>query len=164
MLVDAGEDKYDGYESYNGTICCHEFRLEQQEMIDKTIENADREYEEDGVEYKVILSHMPFTFKKREEKFDIEREMFSNWSKLIKDNIKPDIMLCGHTHKACISECGSEYDDLGQPCTIIVGSNVTKIEDNKKILAGAFINLNKGFAKVVFNTDNEILFEETVVF
>ena len=72
-------------------------------------------------------------------------------------------MLCGHTHKACVSECGSEYDDLGQPCTIIVGSDVSEDENGKSVLAGAFININDDVIKVVFNTASGILFEETVV-
>ena len=73
-------------------------------------------------------------------------------------------MLCGHTHKACISENGSEYDELGQPCTIVVGSDVKKDGDGEYILAGALVTLNKGGAKVVFNAGNNVLFERTVVF
>lgn len=162
MLVDTGEDKEDSHPAYGGTVCCHDFRLEEEKMIHNTIRNAAEEYAEDGVKYRVILSHVPFTFK-REEPFDIERQLFSDWSKLIKENIKPDIMLCGHTHKACVSECGSEYDDLGQPCTIIVGSDVSEDENGKSVLAGAFININDDVIKVVFNTASGILFEETVV-
>lgn len=163
ILVDTGEDKDDDHPEYGGTVCCHDFRLEQEKMIQNTIKNAENEYEQEGVKYKVVVSHVPFTFKRREP-FDIERELYSNWSKLIKDNIKPNFMICGHTHRACISKCGSEYDDLGQPCTIIVGSDVSKDENEKTVLAGALITINDGFAKVVFNTSNEILFEEIVDF
>ena len=162
ILVDAGEDKDDSYPAYGGTVCCHEFRLEQEAMIKRTIKNAADEYAEDGVKYKIILSHVPFTFKKKEQKFDIERELYSGWAKLIKDNIKPNLMLCGHTHRACVSRCGSEYDDLGQPCTIIVGSDVTKTGDEKFIFAGSLINIKDGIVRVIVNTANEILFEETV--
>ena len=161
MLVDTGEDKDDNHPAYGGTICCHDFRIQQEKMIQDTIENANNEYEEDGVKYKFIVSHVPFTFK-RNPPFDIEKDLFSKWSKLIKDNIKPDIMICGHTHKACISECGSEYDELGQPCTVIVGSDVSKSYDEKPVLAGALINVNDGMAKVIFNTDSKVLFEEIV--
>lgn len=161
MLVDTGEDKEDSNSAYGGTICCHDFRLEVEKMIHKTIENSAVEYGGNDVKYRVILSHVPFTFK-REDPFDIERQMYSDWSKLIKDNIEPDVMLCGHTHKACVSECGSEYDDLGQPCTIIVGSDVSEDKNGKSVLAGALITLNGNVIKVVFNTSNGILSEETV--
>lgn len=162
LLVDTGEDKDDNHPEYGGTICCHEFRLEQENMIKNTIKNAAGEYAQDGIKYKFIVSHVPFTFK-RENPFDIERQLYSNWSELIKKNINPDLMLCGHTHKACVSECGSKYDDLGQPCTIIVGSDVSKDDSGKSVFAGALININNGVAKIVLNTENEILFEEIVV-
>ena len=163
MLVDTGEDKDDNNPAYGGTICCHDFRLEQENMIKNTIENAFDEYDQEGVKYKLIISHVPFTFK-RENPFDIERQLYSDWSELIKKNINPDIMLCGHTHKACISECGSEYDDLGQPCTIIVGSDVAEENGENATLAGALITLNDGRARVKVNSENGILFEETVCF
>ena len=133
-------------------------------MIKNTIKNAEEEYQQDGIKYKLLVSHVPFTFKKREPKFDIERELFSNWSALISENIKPDIMLCGHTHKACVSKPGSEYDDLGHPCTVIVGSDLKKDEQENVILAGALITLGDGKAKVTVNSETEVLLEETVVF
>jgi len=163
ILVDTGEDKNDDSVEYGGTICCHNFRLEQESMIKSTIKNASVEYADNGVEYKLVISHVPFTFKTIGP-FAIEKSLFSRWSKLIKDNIKPDIMLCGHTHKACISENGSEYDELGQPCTIVVGSDVKEDGDGEYILAGALVTLNEGGAKVVFNAENKVLFEKTVVF
>lgn len=163
MLVDTGEDKEDGHPEYGGTVCCHDFRIEQERMIKETIKNAVDEYAGEGVKYRFIISHVPFTFK-REDPFDIERPLFSSWSKLMKEYIKPDLMMCGHTHKACISECGSEYDDLGQPCTIIVGSDVDEVENGEDIIAGAFINLNEGSARVIFNTEKEILDETTITF
>ena len=162
MLLDAGEDKNDESPEYGGTICCHDFRLEQEKMIHNTIKNAASQYEEDGIKYKLIISHVPFTFKKDNPKFDIERELFSNWAKTIKDNIKPDLMLCGHIHKVCISCPGSEQDDLGHPCTVISGAANTPVPDNKYIITGTFININNNVAMVVANTENEILFEEKI--
>ena len=162
ILVDTGEDKDDSHIAYGGTICCHEFRLEQEEMIKKVIKNAQDEYDAVGVKYRLVLSHIPFTFK-REEEFDIERELYMSWSKLLKDNIKPDIMLCGHTHKACISEIGSEYDELGQPCTVVVAADMGA-EDNKPLLAGSHITVNEGKADIVFNTGKKVLCEGTVKF
>lgn len=161
MLVDAGEDKDDSHPEYGGAICCHDFRLEQEKMIKNTIENASNEYDRDDIKYKLIISHIPFPFK-REAPFDIEKQLYSNWSELIRENINPDIMICGHTHKACISECGSEYDELGQPCTIIVGSDVDEDNNGKFILSGALITLSDGVAKVRLNSGTKVLFEETV--
>lgn len=35
-------------------------------MIENNIENAFGEYEEEDVKYKIIISHVPFTFKIKE--------------------------------------------------------------------------------------------------
>lgn len=164
ILVDAGEDKNDRREEYNGVICCHEFRMEQEDMIKETIKNASSEYDENGVEYKMVISHVPFTFKKREDIFDIERELFSDWSTLLRENIKPDFMLCGHTHKICVSENGSEYDLLGQPCTIVVAGGEERNETNEVKLVGSLINLHKGTASIKFNTEKELREESIIKF
>lgn len=161
ILIDTGEDKNDDHPEYGGTVCCHNFRLEQDEMIKKVIENASLEYAKEKIKYKFIISHVPFTFKEKEP-FDIERELYSSWAKLMRDNINPSLMLCGHTHEAVISECGSEYDDLGQPCTVVVGSELKKGNDGKDILAGAYINLSGDKANIVFNTENKVLDEAVI--
>lgn len=164
ILVDTGEDKDDLSEEYGGTVCCHEFRLEQEEMIKKVIENASSEYENDAVKYKLVISHIPFTFK-REGKLDIERELYSNWANLLKDNVKPNLMLSGHTHDFCISEEGSKFDDLGHPCTVVVGSYVNPDRsDLSNVLAGAFITLNSDSADVKFNTKRKIIGEGKIKF
>jgi len=163
ILVDTGEDKDDDHEEYGNTICCHEFRLEQEEMIKATIENSSEEYDADGVKYKLVISHVPFTFP-RYDPFDIEKPLFASWAKLMKDNIKPDIMLCGHIHRARVSECGSELDKLGHPCTVVTGSQLSYTEDKKPLLAGAYLTLNNDECNVVFNTDKEIMDEKKVEF
>ena len=164
VLVDTGEDKDDSCPAYGGTTCCHEFRLEQDEMIKNIIKNASSEYEATDVKYKLVISHVPFTFKRNGE-FDIERDIYSSWSKMLKENIKPDLMLSGHTHTACISKEGSEYDDLGQPCTIIVGSNfLSDTSDPDNVLAGAFITLEEHRADVKINTKKQIILEGKIEF
>ena len=45
-------------------------------------------------------------------------------AKLIKENIKPDLMICGHTHKIGVYETGTDFDDYGQPCTLVVASEI----------------------------------------
>ena len=164
ILVDAGEDKMDFNAEYGSTVACHPFRLEQQKMIEKTIKNAIGEYEADGVKYRMVISHIPFTFRKRLSVFDIERELYTNWSELLRENVKPDFMLCGHTHNALISEPGSEMDDLGHPCTVIVGSDVKKDDDGNVTFTGTNINLQQGYATVSFNTEKEVTGEAVVKF
>ena len=132
-------------------------------MILSTIKSANDEFEADGVRYKIVISHIPFTFK-RNSPFDIEKPLYSSWAKLIREKIKPDFMLCGHTHTACISRRGDEHDELGNPCTVVVGSDVTPDKNDELVLGGALITLNDGFADVRVNTQNGILLEDRVDF
>lgn len=159
ILVDTGEDKEDNHIEYGNTVACHQFREEQEEMIKRVIENAKSEYRDKGVLYKLVISHVPFTFK-RYDPFDIERGMYTSWSNLLRKNVKPNLMLCGHTHKSLISERGSKEDDLGHPCTVVVGANVvTEIANEQVIsrtLTGSYITLNKNKAVVVFNSGKKI--------
>lgn len=123
LCLDCGEDKNDDNEEYGNTVACHQFRLKQTEYIKQIIENSKNEYDADGVEIKLIISHLPFSHR-FPEPFDIEEDIFTQWCRLIKDNIQPDFMLCGHTHRFGIYEPGDEYDDYGLPCTMIIGSEV----------------------------------------
>ena len=131
MVLDCGEDKDDGHEEYGGTVCCHVFRERQTQFIRHVIENAENEYLADGVTHRLVVAHNPFTrvFK---PPFNIERNIYSHWATMLKNHVKPDVMICGHNHNLIVSKPGSDYDDLGQPCTVVVGS-----KPGKKSFAGA---------------------------
>ena len=156
ILVDAGEDKPDGSYEYNGVICCEDFRREEDEAIKRVIENAKSEYGADGVKYKLVISHIPFPFK-RDPYFDIERELYASWGKLLKDNVKPNLMLCGHTHKFTVSHIGSAFDSLGQPCTAIVASDITD-----GVYSTAFVSLNESSADVKLYSGNGLISKESI--
>ncbi|MBR5451426.1 MAG: metallophosphoesterase [Clostridia bacterium] len=123
LVLDCAEDKPDSHEEYGHMICCHTFRRRQTEFIKSVIANAQNEYEQDGIENKVVIVHNPFTLKKQPP-FDIEEDTYNEWGKLIKENIRPDLMICGHTHTIGVHEQGSEYDNFSQPCTLIVASAI----------------------------------------
>lgn len=122
LVLDCGEDKDDSNAEYGGTVSCHKFRERQTGYIKEIIKNADNEYNAKGVKHRVIICHNPFTYIQKPP-FDIEKEIYGEWAKLIKENIKPEIMLCGHIHELFVSPPGGKWDDLGQPCTVISGSD-----------------------------------------
>lgn len=162
LLVDTGEDKNDSCREYGHTICCHDFRLGVDEMIKDAIRNRKEEYEAEGVKYRLVISHVPFTFPKEEKIFDIERELYADWGSLLRDSVKPHLMISGHLHKCHISYPGDELDELGHPCPVVVGSALRRTETNERIMKGAYINLRDDDALVVFNsnlgeTDEQIL-------
>ena len=89
------------------------------------ISDCKTEYGAKGVKHKIIVCHNPFTYL-QEPPFDIEREVYGEWSELIKRYIKPELMICGHVHKLFVSKPGSEWESIPQPCTVISGSDKKK--------------------------------------
>ena len=123
LVLDCGEDKTDDHAEYGCTVACHGFRERETEYIQKIIEN--REYDSLDIKRKIIICHVPFNHKYNPP-FDIEPEIYTKWTTLIRENIKPDIMLCGHTHYfACIMP-GDSYNTYGDICPIIIGSQILK--------------------------------------
>ena len=153
LLLDCGEDKPDTNPEYGHTICFHHFRLKETEFIKKVIANADSEYNAPGVKHKLIISHIAFTHIDRPP-FNIEQELYGEWARLMREHIKPDLMLFGHHHIVRISRVGSDFDHQGQPCTAIIGSR--PIFDEKKPVSfiGCGVTLmDSGKKRVVFNDD-----------
>ncbi len=148
LCLDCGEDKRDSNPEYGCTVACHTFRLEETEYLKSLINNSGSEYNEESGLIKLVIVHAPFTHR-YEPPFDIEEEIYREWAKLLRESVKPDLMLCGHTHKFGIYEPGGSYDDYGQPCKIIVASEV----DKGNRFAGAGLVLKNDSVKITF-TDN----------
>ncbi len=121
MVLDCAEDKPDSHEEYGYTVCCHAFRKRQTAFIKRII--ASGEHLAEGIRHRVVIAHNPFTHQLKPP-FDIEKETYTEWARLLEDEIKPHAMICGHLHKLIISKKGSEYDTLGQPCTVVVGADI----------------------------------------
>lgn len=160
ILVDCGEDKDDSHAAYGNTICCHAFRKRETKYIEKVIRNAAKEYEEEGVKYKVVISHVPFSYVQKEP-FNIEQDCYRKWCSLLKEHIKPHVMLSGHLHRSFLSLCGSENDHLGQPCPLVVGSKTNGKEPEK--FAGAALTFSKGEILVQFSDQAHSVYEEAKI-
>jgi len=153
MVLDTAEDKPDDCIEYNGTVCCEVFRREETKFIEDVVKRADEEYLAEGIEYKLVVVHTPFTYTK-EPPFDIEQELFQRWTDILNEQIKPDLMLCGHLHETRVCHKGDEYDNKGQPCTVIVGANPLRQGKRHYGYVGAAITINGRDVKVEF-TDHE---------
>lgn len=157
LVLDCGEDKADSDLEYGFTVACHSFRERQTDYIMKVIENAEKEYENKEVKIKLIVVHNPFT-QQLEPPFDIEADVYRRWSFLLKEYIKPDLMICGHTHKHGVSFVGGENDHLGQPCPVIIASEPQK----NRFIGGGFV-INEKQIKVIFTDSNgKIFMTETI--
>jgi Icc-related predicted phosphoesterase len=134
IVLDCGEDKPDENAEYGHTICCEDFRRRETEYLWSVIADSKNEYEADGVEHRIVIVHNPFT-QIFNAPFDIEKETYTLWARLLRDYVKPEIMICGHVHKCYISNIGSERDNIGQPCPVVAASRPQK---NAPFFGGAF--------------------------
>jgi acid phosphatase type 7 len=148
LCLDCGEDKNDNHKEYGHTVACHQFREKETEYIKRLIFNSDSEYNAEDVEIKLVIVHMPFTHKDVPP-FDIEEDIYRRWAKLLNDYVKPNIMICGHTHEIGIYPKGCDYDTYGQPCTMVVGAGIKKLN----YFIGSAFEFEKDKCKVVFTSD-----------
>ncbi len=157
MLLDCGEDKLDANPEYGCTVACHVFRERQTGYIKTVIKNAQSEYNHESIKTRLIIAHNPFT-QQLPSPFDIEEDIYREWALLIKEHIKPDLMICGHTHKYGISHVGSENDHLGQPCTVIIASE----PQNDRFIGCGFIINDKQIEIVFTDSLGNTVLKETL--
>lgn len=161
LVLDCGEDKDDDHPEYGGTTCFHPFRLAETEYIKEVIANAKEEYEAEGVEHRLVICHIPFTYTKGVDPFDIEKELYAEWARLLREEIRPELMICGHRHQTEVWEVGGKMDSYGQACPVIIGSKPIRHKETKeKEFIGCAITLDRGRAKVVFNHHTGAVTEE----
>lgn len=163
LLLDCGEDKLDTHVEYGNTVCFHPFRLRQTEYIKEIIENAKCEYAAEGVIHKLVISHIPFTHI-NEPPFDIEQELYSEWTRLMREHIKPDLLLYGHYHCVKIVQPGDTFDSHGQPCTAVIGSKPIFDKENGNGFIGCALTLREnGKTRVVFNDDKGTVYRDEII-
>ena len=158
VLLDCGEDKADDHVSYNGTICCHAFREQETEYLQEIVADANREYRADGIAHRIVISHVPFT-EIDHDPFDIEQDIYGEWVKILNENVKPELLLSGHVHRAYVTKSGEERDAYGMTFPTVVGSEV---RTNESYFAGCGILWEKGTVRSVLNDQTEIL-KETIL-
>ena len=146
IVLDCGEDKVDDQEEYGGTICCHAFRKQETAFLERVC--AEKDYLADDIMTRVVLVHSPFTHRFGPP-FNIEEELYTYWSALLRDHIQPDVMLCGHTHTIGVHKVGSDFDHFGQPCTVVVSG-----KPGKDWYSGAGVVFDDGKITVQF-TDSD---------
>lgn len=150
IVLDCGEDKDDGHAEYGHTVCCHAFRERETKFLKQVIAHADEEYAAEGVKYRLVLAHNPFTntFK---PPFDIEFDLYGEWVRLLREHVKPTMMLCGHTHVADVWMPGDEQDVHGQAWPVVISSVPNKV-DATFLGASAVLNEDEATVEFIDNT------------
>ena len=150
LVLDCGENKEDENPMYGDVSCSHVFRQEQTAFIKEIVSNAKEEYAKDGVLHKVIVCHYPFSIRHyiRGEEYNIEQELYREWTELMNTYIQPDIMISAHTHHAGVVRKGDELDLHGLDCPVVIGAEVKKKEP--KYFAGSGFELTEDGIQVEF--------------
>lgn len=161
LVLDCGEDKPDTNAEYGHTICCANFRARQTKYIENIIKNADSEYNAEGVKYKMIISHIPFNMHFNPP-FNIEEDRYAYWCKLLGENVKPDLMLCGHIHSCKVLKLTKEAKAEGQPCAVVTASKPFKGEE--RIVCGSLLFENNTCQVKFIDSEGEIHGEDTIEF
>ena len=157
MVLDCGEDKPDDHPEYGHTICFHHFRMQETEFIKNVIARADAEYNATGVKNRIVISHIPFTYVHKPP-FDIEQELYSEWARLLREHVKPQLLLFGHNHTERFCPIGDQFDHLGQPCSAVIAGKPVKNENEPISYYGAAIELQEHKAEIIFNSnDGQVL-------
>ena len=120
ILLDCGEDKPDTNAEYGHTICCHRFRQRQTAFLQDVIRRAEAEYAAPGITTRVVIAHNPFS-DVFPHPFDIEQELYREWCALLREHVRPHVMICGHKHVTEVWMPGGPQDKLGQPCPVVIG-------------------------------------------
>ena len=158
LVLDCGEDKVDAHPEYGNTVCCHSFRLRETDFIRGVIDDADGEYLSDGIRYRVIISHIPFT-RLRTGEFGIEKDIYSEWTGLIGGHIRPQVLIHGHTHRIGVYRPGGEFDSYGtQPCPAVTASHL----DGRYFAGCGFTFTGDGILVTAVSSSGETLMSERI--
>lgn len=148
LVLDCGEDKADSHDAYSHTTCFHNYRLKEDRWLEQVIKN--KEYEEEGIKHRIVVSHVPFSYIQKEP-FDIEQELYRHWTETVCTNIKPEFLLYGHLHRCEVCQPGSKLDSYGlQTCPAIVGS---KPNHKEGIFTGCAITLSDNEPEIIFTSN-----------
>ncbi len=118
VVLDCGEDKPDSHEEYGHTACFHAFRERETQFLETV--GVEKPWDVEGVHTRLVIVHNPFTHRLKPP-FDIEEELYRRWAVILKERLRPDLMLCGHLHQVAVHAVGEPFDHLGQPCPLVVG-------------------------------------------
>ncbi len=145
VVLDCGEDKADDHPEYGRTVACHSFRLRQTAFLKTLAARAREEFRAPGVSTRIVIAHIPFT-EKFEPPFSIEEDIYRTWCAILKEHIRPHLMLFGHTHKLEVRRPGPTKDGLALPCPAVIGSEIA----GEKYWAGCGMTFSDGGAELVF--------------
>ncbi|MBP9988418.1 MAG: metallophosphoesterase [Ruminococcus sp.] len=168
LVLDCGEDKLDTHREYSGTVAFHQFRVTENAFVDSIIKNKAEEYEADGVVHRFVLCHVPFCYDdndecKGERPFNIEQEIYTDWSRKINENIKPDMSVFGHLHVVGVYSESCPFDNKGLGGNIILGGMPADKNKSENNVIGTAFNVYENEIRVRFTDRDRTVSEDKII-
>lgn len=152
LIMDCGEDKLDNSVEYGNTVCCHAFREEETDFIKNVVK--DGKYLSDDIFSRAVICHVPFSYKFN-PLFDIENDTYNEWINILNEDIKPNVMICGHTHKIDVKAPGESYRKTNFSVAV-----ASELEHGKYFVGSGFeFSKNGGIKMTVTDSNGEKLKE-----
>lgn len=164
LVLDCGEDKEDSHREYDNIAAFHEMRLRETAFLKDCLASYDAT---DSECKRLIISHIPFNYVnnglcKGERPFNIENEIYNEWTCAVNEFYKPDLYIVGHMHDTVIWEPDNINNHRGLNCHTVIASEPFK-EPCARKMHSCFIELKKTSAKIVFNDSDGIILSETEI-
>ncbi|MBE7058906.1 MAG: metallophosphoesterase [Ruminococcaceae bacterium] len=154
LILDCGEDKDDDNSEYAHTVSCTPFRQKQTEYIKSLTKYSQNQYKASGIDYRLVISHIPFTQSFRDP-FNIENEIYDEWTQLLNDEVKPHLMLSAHMHEFKIHNSDSQNNRYNHSFTVAVGPEVHL--GKNPYYAGIGLQFKDGKIEIILNDQKEII-------
>ena len=119
LVLDCGEDKRDDHVECGHVFCCRQFRERETAFIRDVIARAEEEYLAEGITTRVMIAHYPFSMKLWPD-YNFEEDIFAEWTRLMRESVKPHLWICGHMHVSDVWMPGCPRDTFGQSCPIVL--------------------------------------------
>jgi len=155
-VYDAGEDKEDSHEEYAGLAYFEKYREKETAFFDRVIANAAAEFDAPGVEYRLLVSHVPVGSDNR-----WYPEVMRAWQDQA-NQMKLDLALHGHWHRVQYFAPGQyrylDFEAANYP--VIIGCKPAHDADSNGIFTGTAVEFKQNAIRGWFtNQRHEIVRE-----
>ncbi|MDR3314667.1 MAG: metallophosphoesterase [Oscillospiraceae bacterium] len=142
-VFDAGEDKQDGHAEYSGLADFDAYRAKETAYFERVVANAANEYDAPGVEYRLLVVHIPLG--------DVSATQ-RKWVELA-NQMKIDVALTGHEHLLAYYPAGG---CAGQNYPLLIGARPLRARKDGSCTATALEFLNGGITAWFTGVDHQV--------